>query len=91
MFIHAQLFNQINCRKVDEKGYNIFENILDIYKAFYFWFILILEFVVQFLIVQWDVLGVFFETTPLESHQYFMTVIYGSTVLAVGAMIRALP
>jgi magnesium-transporting ATPase (P-type) len=91
VFIHAQLFNQINCRKVDEKGYNIFENILDIYKAFYFWFILILEFVVQFLIVQWDVLGVFFETTPLESHQYLMTVIYGSTVLAVGALIRALP
>lgn len=91
IFVHAQLFNQINCRKVDKNGYNIFENILDFYKSFYFWFILILELVVQYLIVQLNFLETFFITTKLESHEYLMNVIYGASVLVVGAVIRSLP
>lgn len=91
MFIHANLFNQINCRKVDTNGYNIFENILDLYKSFYFWFIIIIEFVLQWFIVQTSLFETFFETSKLDSHVYLMNVVYGSSVLVVGALIRSLP
>lgn len=85
MFVFLQIFNEINCRRVD-LSLNVFANITND------WIFLLVQLLVilgQFLIVTFG--GIAFRTTPLTLQQWMITIGIGSLSLPVGLIIRMIP
>lgn len=86
MFVFMQLFNQINARKIEEGELNVFKGF---FNNFLFIFVTILTFVVQMAMV--EVGGKAIKTWPLNSHQNFICLIFGSIELIWGLIIKFIP
>lgn len=85
MFVFLQIFNEINCRRID-LSLNVFANIT------HDWIFLLVQSLVilgQFLIVTFG--GIAFRTTPLTFQQWMITIGIGSLSLPVGLIIRMIP
>ncbi|KAF9926934.1 hypothetical protein BGZ67_007824 [Mortierella alpina] len=84
-FVFLQVFNELNCRRIDD-SLNIFKNLLR-NKIF----LMVQVFVVlgQFAIVQYG--GRAFKTVPLTRTQWILTVLIGSLSLPMGLCLRLLP
>ncbi|KAI7884107.1 PMCA-type calcium-translocating P-type ATPase [Lichtheimia hyalospora FSU 10163] len=85
MFVFLQIFNEINCRRVD-LSLNVFANITND------WIFLLVQLLVilgQFLIVTFG--GIAFRTTPLTFKQWMITIGIGALSLPVGLIIRMVP
>ncbi|CAG8829872.1 24551_t:CDS:1, partial [Racocetra persica] len=84
-FVFLQIFNEINCRRIDD-NLNVFANIFQNYT-----FIIVQIFIIlgQFVIVQYG--GVAFGTTKLTWYYWLVTVLIGSLSLPVGVIIRLFP
>jgi hypothetical protein len=85
-FVFMQLFNEINCRKLESKEWNVFERI---HKNFIFQGVIAFTVIVQFLLVQFA--GAFASTTPLTVAQWFTCIIIGGLALPIGLGLRLLP
>jgi Ca2+-transporting ATPase len=84
-FVFAQIFNSVNCRRLDRK-LNIFEGIT---KNRYFIAITLIEIAVQILIV--FVGGRAFQVTPLHGREWGISIALGVVSIPLGALIRLLP
>ncbi|KAI9250577.1 PMCA-type calcium-translocating P-type ATPase [Phascolomyces articulosus] len=85
MFVFLQVFNEINCRRIDG-SINVFKNIT------HDWIFITVQIVVilcQFLIVTFG--GLAFNTVPLTIEQWIITVAIGALSLPVGVIIRVIP
>ncbi|KAI8060073.1 hypothetical protein BC940DRAFT_247066 [Gongronella butleri] len=85
-FVFLQIFNEINCRRIDKGSLNVFQNIIH-HKLF-----LVVQLVVvlcQYFIVTFG--GLAFKTVPLSLAQWGITVGIGFLSLPVGFFIRILP
>ncbi|KAF9928668.1 hypothetical protein FBU30_002189 [Linnemannia zychae] len=85
VFVFLQVFNGLNCRRIDDT-INVFKNLLND-KIF-----IIIQIVVllsQIVIVQWG--GQAFKTVPLSGQQWLVTILIGSLSLPVGLFLRLLP
>ncbi|KAI9498260.1 PMCA-type calcium-translocating P-type ATPase [Zychaea mexicana] len=85
VFVFMQVFNELNCRRIDDK-LNIMRGIMRDYL-----FLAIQAFVIvgQVLIVQYG--GLAFKTVPLSITQWICTVAIGSLSIPAGILIRLLP
>ncbi|KAL0089559.1 PMCA-type calcium-translocating P-type ATPase [Phycomyces blakesleeanus] len=84
-FVFCQIFNQVNCRRIDNK-FNVVKNIPN---NPFFIFIFIISVVGQAMIVQWG--GPAFQTIPLGVSQWCLSVLIGSFSLIIGAVLRLVP
>ncbi|KAG6888833.1 hypothetical protein C0995_005708 [Termitomyces sp. Mi166 len=84
-FVFAQIFNSLNCRRLDKK-LNVFEGIL---KNRYFLTITLIEIGVQILIV--FVGGDAFQVTKIGGREWGISLALGVVSLPLGALIRLLP
>ncbi|KAI8376542.1 PMCA-type calcium-translocating P-type ATPase [Radiomyces spectabilis] len=84
-FVFCQLFNEINCRRIDSK-LNIFHNIL---ANRFFIFIFILCVTLQCLIVNFG--GAAFQVTPVGGPQWAIAIVVGLLSLPIGVVIRLIP
>ncbi|KAF9430080.1 hypothetical protein BGZ76_000979 [Entomortierella beljakovae] len=84
-FVFLQIFNEFNCRRIDDT-LNIFKNLKQ-NKTFIF--IQLFVIVGQVIIVQFG--GEAFKTVPLSLHQWAVTVFIGSLSLPVGLFLRLIP
>jgi P-type Ca2+ transporter type 2C len=84
-FVFMQLFNEINCRRIEQK-LNVFERI---HKHYSFVVIFFITIVLQILIIEFG--GGAFKTYPLNWWQWLVSVGIGAISLAVGVIVRLLP
>ncbi|CAG8652692.1 34365_t:CDS:2 [Gigaspora margarita] len=84
-FVMLQIFNEINCRNLDEK-LNVFKNI---FANKFFIIIFVITSIGQFLIVQFG--GYAFKTAPLTFVQWIACIGLGALSIPVGIIIRLLP
>jgi len=84
-FVFAQIFNSVNCRRLDNK-LNIFEGITH---NFYFIGITLLEIVVQVLIV--FVGGAAFQVVRIGGREWGISLAVGFVSIPWGAVIRCMP
>ncbi|PFH53183.1 hypothetical protein AMATHDRAFT_138450 [Amanita thiersii Skay4041] len=84
-FVFAQIFNSINCRRLDRK-LNVLEGIT---KNFYFISITLIEIGVQVLIV--FVGGAAFQVTPMPGREWGISIALGVVSLPLGVLVRLLP
>ncbi|KIL58739.1 hypothetical protein M378DRAFT_86043 [Amanita muscaria Koide BX008] len=84
-FVFAQIFNSINCRRLDRK-LNVFEGIS---KNYYFIAVTLIEIVVQILIV--FVGGTAFQVTRLPGREWGISIALGVGSLPVGVLTRLVP
>ncbi|KAG6877777.1 hypothetical protein C0993_003978 [Termitomyces sp. T159_Od127] len=84
-FVFAQIFNSLNCRRLDKK-LNVFEGML---KNRYFLGITLIEIGVQILIV--FVGGDAFQVTKLKGREWGISLALGIVSVPLGALIRLLP
>ncbi|KAI1316721.1 hypothetical protein EDD11_009537 [Mortierella claussenii] len=84
-FVFLQIFNEINCRRLDNH-LNIFSGIL---KNRYFMVIFVIMVVFQVIIVQFG--GAAFETEKLNGIQWLICILLGMLALPVGVIIRLIP
>ncbi|KAI8078906.1 PMCA-type calcium-translocating P-type ATPase [Halteromyces radiatus] len=86
VFVFLQIFNELNCRRIDNTTLNVFSNIHR-----HWIFILVQIFVIfgQYLIVTFG--GIAFKTVPLTASQWCITILLGSLSLPIGTIIRLLP
>jgi P-type Ca2+ transporter type 2C len=84
-FVWLQIFNEINCRPIDNK-LNVFSNIS---KNPFFIFILLLMIVSQISIIFGG--GAAFSVTPLNKQQWFLSVALGFMAIPAGAILRVIP
>jgi len=84
-FVFAQIFNSVNCRRLDRK-LNIFEGIT---KNRYFIVITLIEIAVQVLIV--FVGGSAFQVTHIGGREWGISLALGVVSIPLGALIRLLP
>ncbi|KAG0198817.1 hypothetical protein BGX28_007790 [Mortierella sp. GBA30] len=84
-FVFLQVFNELNCRRIDD-SLNVFKNLVN-NKIF----ILVQLAVIggQFVIVQFGRQA--FKTTPLTGFEWLLTISIGSLSLPVGICLRLLP
>ncbi|PIA13438.1 calcium-translocating P-type ATPase [Coemansia reversa NRRL 1564] len=85
-FVFLQVFNQINCRRIQPDEFNVFANIQNDSG-----FLLVQLFIIaaQWLIVSYG--GVAFSTVPLSLSQWAGSLFIGLLSLPVGLLIRMLP
>ncbi|KAJ2037778.1 plasma membrane calcium, partial [Coemansia sp. S16] len=85
-FVFLQVFNQINCRRIQPNEFNVFANIHNDTG-----FLLVQVFIVasQYLIITYG--GIAFSTVPLNGVQWVGTLFIGMLSLPVGLAIRMLP
>ncbi|KAJ1666171.1 plasma membrane calcium [Coemansia sp. RSA 1646] len=85
-FVFLQVFNQINCRRIQPNEFNVFANIHRDHG-----FILVQIFIVaaQWLLVTYG--GIAFSTVPLTGLQWTGTLFIGVLSLPIGLLIRTLP
>ncbi|KAG2017681.1 calcium-transporting ATPase [Coprinopsis cinerea AmutBmut pab1-1] len=90
-FVFAQIFNSVNCRRLDNK-LNIFEGIL---KNPYFIGITLLEIVIQVVIMvvggEVSGLGAAFSVTKIGGREWGISLALGVVSIPWGAVIRCLP
>ncbi|KAL0954828.1 hypothetical protein HGRIS_003773 [Hohenbuehelia grisea] len=84
-FVFAQIFNSINCRRLDRK-LNVFEGIN---RNWYFMLITLLEVAIQVVIV--FVGGAAFQVTRMGGREWGISLALGVVSLPLGALIRLLP
>ncbi|RIB09099.1 hypothetical protein C2G38_1981810 [Gigaspora rosea] len=84
-FVMLQIFNEINCRNLDEK-LNVFKNI---FSNKFFIIIFVITCIGQFLIVQFG--GYAFQTVQLTFVQWITCIGLGALSIPVGIIIRLLP
>ncbi|CAD6888985.1 unnamed protein product [Tilletia laevis] len=85
VFVWCQLFNQLNCRRLDRK-FNIFE---DLHRNIWFILILALECGAQVLII--FVGGAAFSATPLDGKGWAISLIAGVISWPLAILIRLIP
>ncbi|KAJ6577147.1 Ca-transporting ATPase [Mycena capillaripes] len=84
-FVFAQIFNSVNCRRLDRK-LNIFEGIAS---NWYFIIITLIEIGGQILIV--FIGGASFSVTPIGGREWGISLALGVVSIPLGAIIRLLP
>ncbi|ORZ01385.1 PMCA-type calcium-translocating P-type ATPase [Syncephalastrum racemosum] len=84
-FVFCQIFNEINCRRIDSK-LNVFHNILS---NKFFIVIFFLCVICQAIIVNFG--GVAFQVTRIGGPQWAIAIIIGMFSLPIGALIRLIP
>ncbi|TDL19883.1 calcium-translocating P-type ATPase [Rickenella mellea] len=84
-FVFANIFNSINCRRIDQKK-NIFEGIA---RNYYFIAITLLEIVVQVVIV--FVGGSAFQVTRINGRDWAISIALGVLSIPIGFLIRLIP
>ena len=84
-FVFSQLFNEINCRRVDDT-LNAFTNIRNHH---YFIVVMAITVPIQVLVVQYG--GVAFQTAPLTLPQWICCVLIGALSLPIAVVIRLMP
>ncbi|KAJ7592992.1 Ca-transporting ATPase [Mycena floridula] len=84
-FVFAQIFNSVNCRRLDRK-LNVFEGIS---RNWYFTVITLIEIVVQIVIV--FVGGAAFQVTQIHGREWGISLALGVVSIPLGVLIRLLP
>jgi len=84
-FVFAQIFNSVNCRRLDRK-LNIFEGVL---KNWYFIVITLIEIGGQALIV--NIGGAAFQVTKIGGREWGISLALGVVSIPLGALVRLLP
>eukprot|EP01103_Thecamoeba_quadrilineata_P002746 TRINITY_DN12642_c0_g1_i1.p1 TRINITY_DN12642_c0_g1~~TRINITY_DN12642_c0_g1_i1.p1 ORF type:complete len:989 (-),score=241.99 TRINITY_DN12642_c0_g1_i1:45-3011(-) len=84
-FVFAQLFNEINSRKLGDE-LNVFSGF---FTNYIFVVVLVLSVVVQFLMVQFA--GAWAQTTALNAQEWFVCVGLGFISLPIGILLRFIP
>ncbi|KAG0026941.1 hypothetical protein BGZ81_005997 [Podila clonocystis] len=84
-FVFLQIFNEVNCRRLDNH-LNIFSGI---HRNTYFMVIFVIMVLFQALIIQFG--GAAFETEPLNGTQWAICILLGTLSIPVGVMIRLIP
>jgi len=84
-FVFCQIFNQLNCRRLDRK-FNIFEGF---FRNYYFMAIFAIMVGGQILIVQ--VGGAAFQVSSLRARDWGISIIVGFMSIPIGALVRCLP
>ena len=85
-FMMMQLFNQINCRRLGVKAFNVFE---DFFNNWLFIFILIGEFCISWAMILFG--GKIFQTAPLTWQMVIAAFSFGIGSLLIGAGLKATP
>lgn len=86
VFVFLQIFNELNCRRIDKSTLNVFSNI---HRHWIFILVQVLVVGGQILIVTFG--SIAFKTVPLTLSQWGVTILLGSLSLPVGTIIRLLP
>ncbi|KAF7970842.1 hypothetical protein HWV62_22800, partial [Athelia sp. TMB] len=84
-FVFAQIFNSVNCRRLDNK-LNIFEGLS---RNYYFIAITLIEIAVQILIV--FVGGAAFQVTHIGGREWGISLALGVVSIPLGALVRYMP
>ena len=87
-FIHLHLFNQINCRKIKNDQYNVFQHFFSLGNI-YALLVFIIQLVVQYIFVQYG--GYITRCAEISGDQYAFSVLIGSTSLIIGLVLKKLP
>ncbi|KAJ3445647.1 calcium-transporting atpase [Anaeramoeba flamelloides] len=85
-FVMCQVFNEINCRKIDKDEKNVFKGI---FRNHIFVGIIVVTVIVQFIVVQF--VGSFFYTEPLTAMEWFWCILIGFVSLPLGLLFRYIP
>ncbi|KAJ1933322.1 plasma membrane calcium, partial [Linderina pennispora] len=85
-FVFLQVFNQVNCRRIQPHEFNVFANI---HNDTGFLLVQVVVIGVQWLIVEFG--GIAFSTTSLSADQWLGTLFIGVLSLPVGFFLRTLP
>ena len=85
-FIYFHIFNEINCRAIKAKEFNVFANIST---NFYFIAVIAGEFIAQYYFVQWG--GKITQCTPLDGEQHAFCLLFGSSSLLVSLLLKLTP
>lgn len=80
------IFNEFNCRQVGPTEKNIFS---DIYKDWWFMFIVVVMVCVQYSSCNW--LHFMFETSNIDNYLFLKCVAWGFTVLMVSFIVKMTP
>lgn len=86
-FIFLQVFNEINCRKIGRRDFNVFEGI---HRNLYFIAVVGGTFAGQFVVVN-QFSGILFPTTQLDRGEWGACVAVGATPLAIAAALKLTP
>ncbi|KAI8647336.1 PMCA-type calcium-translocating P-type ATPase [Parasitella parasitica] len=84
-FVFCQIFNEVNCRRIDNQ-LNIFKGVL---QNKFFMLIFTISIVGQIIIVQYG--GTAFQTVPLSKSHWVMCVLIGLASIPIGVLIRLVP
>lgn len=84
-FVFCQIFNEVNCRRIDNR-LNIFKGIK---KNNFFIMIFTISVVGQIIIVEHG--GVAFQTVPLEKDNWILCILIGLISIPIGVLIRLIP
>jgi len=84
-FVFCQIFNQINCRRLDRK-YNVFEGF---FRNYYFMVIFAIMCGGQAIIV--EVGGAAFQVVGLNGRDWGISIVVGLISFPIGALVRTLP
>ncbi|RKP14304.1 hypothetical protein BJ684DRAFT_6008, partial [Piptocephalis cylindrospora] len=85
-FVWAQLFNEINCRRIDNRRLNVFAGI---HRNPWFISVLLLTAILQVVIVQWG--GQAFQTVPISGAAWGVSIALGFLSIPVGVIVRLIP
>ncbi|KAI8371591.1 PMCA-type calcium-translocating P-type ATPase [Radiomyces spectabilis] len=84
-FVFCQIFNEVNCRRID----NRFNVVKGIKKNHFFILIFVVSVCGQILIVECG--GAAFQTVPLNSSHWMLSIAIGLMSIPIGAIIRMIP
>lgn len=85
-FVFLQVFNQINCRKIGRRDFNVFEKI---FHNYYFLAVIILVVTMQVALTQ--IFPAISRTTPLNRSQWGACIAVGSSPLVMAAILKLTP
>ncbi|KAK4688429.1 P-type Ca2+ transporter type 2C, partial [Tremellales sp. Uapishka_1] len=85
VFVFAQIFNQLNCRRLDRK-FNVFEGF---FRNYYFIVIFLIMIAGQILII--EVGGAAFQVVRLGGRDWGISLVLGAISLPIGVLVRMLP
>lgn len=85
-FVFMQIFNELNARKIGEKEFNPF---VRLFNNWLFLFIVAGQVGMQFVFI--EIIPVFAQCASLDSAQWMMCVLLGSTVLIVAPVLKVTP
>lgn len=85
-FVMMQLFNEINCRKVGRRDFNVFESM---HHNIYFVIVVLGTFLVQLTILQW--FPFLFRAVALETSEWGGCIVIGATPLLISVLLKLSP